>query len=90
MDRQELHNHLQQLHNELQNVASLADEDKELLQKIESDIQSLLNAKDADLSPRYSRVNEGLRAGIERFEANHPDLTMTMGQIAEILAKMGI
>ncbi|MEW6129305.1 MAG: DUF4404 family protein [Acidobacteriota bacterium] len=90
MDRQELHNHLQQLHNELQNVANLSDEDKELLQKIEDDIQTLLNAKEVDLSSRYTGFNEGLREGIERFEANHPDLTMTMGQIAEILAKMGI
>jgi len=36
------------------------------------------------------RLGEGLKEGIELFEASHPQATMLMGQVIDALAKMGI
>lgn len=65
-------------------------ESRALLHKIEDDIQALLIAKDDDHPHPYKGFGEGLREGIERLEASHPDLALTMGQLADMLAKMGI
>jgi hypothetical protein len=90
MEQQQLHERLKQLHAELQQVGAVDEESRALLQKIEDDIQAVLTLKAGEHPHRYRRFGEGLRAGIERFEASHPDLALTMGQLADMLAKMGI
>jgi septal ring factor EnvC (AmiA/AmiB activator) len=88
--QQQLHERLKQLHAELQQVESVDDESRALLQKLEGDISDLLQTNESESSPQYKGFGEGLRAGIERFEASHPDLALTMGQLADMLAKIGI
>ena len=90
MNRQDLDEKLQQLHSELQQVESVDDAERELLQQLMVDIQELLEDKEGDPGERYKRVGEGLRESIERLEARHPTATMLMGQTIDMLAKMGI
>ena len=61
-----------------------------ILQKLEAEIRDLLSSRESEASQKYSRFGEGLRDAIERFEAHHPDLAMVMGQLAEMLARIGI
>jgi hypothetical protein len=90
MEQQQLHERLKQLHTELQQIDSVDDDSRAMLQNIEDDIQTLLNAKESDRRRQYKGFGERLRDGIERFEASHPDLALTMGQLADMLAKIGI
>jgi hypothetical protein len=90
MKNQELYDTLEQLHTELQKIRSVDDKDKELLKQLDEDIRSLLAAERSARRRPSRQFGETLRQGIERFEVSHPDLTLTMGQLAEILARMGI
>ncbi|MEK6409894.1 MAG: DUF4404 family protein [Acidobacteriota bacterium] len=90
MDKQQLHNRLEQLHGELQQIESVDENERETLQKVMSDIKKLLEGPEADERDVHDRLGEGLREGIERLEASHPRATMLMGQVIDALAKIGI
>jgi NAD-dependent SIR2 family protein deacetylase len=90
MNKQELHNRLEQLHGELQRISSVDDVEQQLLQSLMSDIKKLLESGESEHIPDSDRLGDGLRQGIELFEASHPQATLLMGQAIEALAKMGI
>jgi hypothetical protein len=89
MDKQQLHTRLEQLHAELQQIESVDDRERQLLQTLMSDIKKVTK-READDEPLPERLGEGLKEGIELFEASHPQATMVMGQVIDALAKMGI
>lgn len=86
----EIHNRLEQLHGELQQIESVDAGAQQLLQKLMSDIKKLIEAGESDQRHVSGRLGEGLKEGIELLEASHPQATMLMGQIFDALAKMGI
>jgi len=55
-----------------------------------SDIEKLINDGERDQEEVSDRLGEGLRDGIELFEASHPQATMLMAQMIDALQKMGI
>jgi hypothetical protein len=87
---QQLQERLKQLHTELQQVESVDDESRAILEKLGGDIRELIGSPEDERASRYKGFGEGLRESIERFEASHPDLALTMGQLADMLAKIGI
>lgn len=89
MDKQQLHTRLEQLHSELQQIESVDESEQQLLQTLISDIKKLTEAGEGD-DTLPARLGEGLKEGIELFEASHPQATMLMGQVIDALAKMGI
>ena len=89
MDKERLQTTLEQLHDELQQIESVDENERQILQKLMSDINKLVEAGDSD-QQHVARLDEGLREGIERFEASHPRATMLMGQVVDALAKIGI
>lgn len=90
MDKQQLHNRLEELHNELKQIESVDEDERQLLQKLMDDITKLREAQESDQHHVYDPLGEGLREGIERLEASHPRATMLMGQVIDALAKIGI
>jgi hypothetical protein len=90
MNKQELDNALEQLHFELRQIKSVDERERVLLEKLTLDIQRLSRLSAADRQREYDRLGEGLKEGIELFEASHPRATMLMGQLVDALAKMGI
>ena len=54
------------------------------------DIERLVERDEPDQDSSYDRVTEGLKQGIKRFEASHPQATMLMGQLVDALANIGI
>ena len=92
MDKQQLHGTLERLHAELQQIDSIDEDERQILQKLMSDIKKLIETEDQqrDQHHVYERLGDGLREGIEKLEASHPQATMLMGQVADALAKMGI
>ena len=87
---QQLQERLKQLHADLRQVESVDDESRAILEKLEGDIRQLIGSGADEQPNRYKSFGEGLRESIERFEASHPDLALTMGQLADMLAKIGI
>ena len=90
MDKQQLHNRLEQLHVELQQIESVDENERQILQKLKTDIEKLVEAGESQHHHVYSRLREALTEALEQFEASHPRATMLMGQAIDALAKIGI
>jgi uncharacterized protein DUF4404 len=90
MDKQRLHDTLEQLHGELEQIESVDENERQVLRELMSDINRLLLPGARAEQQTYGRLGERLREGIEAFEASHPQATMLMGQVMDALAKMGI
>ncbi len=89
MDKQQLHQTLEQLHADLQHAQSIDDSERELLQSLAKDIQELLNRSEA--SPQhYHSLGERLSAALLRFELSHPALTASIAQAIDGLNRIGI
>jgi hypothetical protein len=90
MNSKDLHTKLEQLRGELHEIDSLEEGKQQLLQKLISDIERLIETRESDPPPVTEPLGESLKEGIELFEASHPRATMLMGEVIEALAKMGI
>jgi len=89
VDKQ-LHNRLEELHGELQQIKYVDQGEQQLLQDLMSDIKKLISAGESNRGYASEQLGERLREGIELLEASHPRATMLMGQVIDALAKMGI
>ena len=90
MTKEELHHQLERLHEELQQIDSVDERGRQLLQTIINDIQKLIASGERSQKDVSDRLGEGLKDGIELFEASHPQATMLMAQVIDALQKMGI
>jgi hypothetical protein len=89
---QSIHSLASKLDRELQGGRSLDPSDRELLEQLRRDIQSILDGPDSSVA--LKRLDEGfldrLREATNRFETSHPALTATMAQVTSTLSNMGI
>ncbi|HSB10623.1 MAG TPA: DUF4404 family protein [Blastocatellia bacterium] len=90
MDKEQLHKTLEQLHSELQKVESVDQDELRVLRQLSEDIRGLLEHGGEPQQLGYRNLGERLREGIDSLEASHPNVTLLMGQVADVLAKMGI
>ena len=90
MDTKHLHARLQQLHEELQHIGSVDGDEKRALQQLVTDIHEILEKAQERPTEEYSQLSERLKDNLARLEASHPTVTLLMGQVIDILAKMGI
>jgi tRNA C32,U32 (ribose-2'-O)-methylase TrmJ len=90
MVKEQLHEKLKELHAQLQQLESVDEPDRSLLQELSADIQELLEQQGHHETHQYRRLGDRLRETIEKLEASHPSLAMLMGQMADALSKMGI
>lgn len=89
MDRQELHGKLKGLHIELQRVKSLDDSERETLESLARDIQEILEKAPED-THNYQGLGDRLKEAVAQLEASHPRATMTMREVIDQIAFMGI
>lgn len=83
MDQDRLHALLAELDRELKSTRTLDSQSRQLLERVLADIPSETSAGDGTLESR-------LRQLMLRFEAEHPRLSGTVGQVADALGKLGI
>ena len=88
--KHDLDEHLQQLHRELQQVEFPDATERQLLQQLQTDIQTILAHQESHGLPPYIQLSERLQEGIAQWETSHPRLTFAMGQISDMLARLGI
>jgi hypothetical protein len=89
MDRQELHGKLKDLHTQLKRVESPDDSERETLESLARDIQEILE-KGHDETHSYGGLGARLKDAVAQLEASHPQATMSMREVIDQIAFMGI
>ena len=90
MQKQNVSKLLGQLHNELEDIRSVDDKDRKLLNILKNDIQHILDQTEINRSTHHSSLIKQLTEAIHCFEKAHPTLTLTMKQVIDTLSNMGI
>jgi cytochrome c556 len=90
MDKQELHTQLTHLHQELSTVENVDESTKAMLATVMQDIATLLTGEKPNDSESPAATSDSLREMVSEFEAEHPKLAQTLGQLADGLANLGI
>ena len=88
MPERELQSQLLELRNQLAQDTPLTDEERASLQALAQDIELRLAARG---ETEYSdSLVDGVTLAVERFEVSHPNMAMTLRNIMQSLANMGI
>ena len=90
MDKQNLHDRIEQLHRELQEIESIDQSERQTLDQLIADIRKLQEQSEGHTPLEYSRLRDRLKESVARLEASHPTVTLVMGRVIDQLAKMGI
>ena len=90
MNKKQLDERLKELHNELKRIKSVDEKELQILEQLNADIQDILEQQESDQSHSYDQLDERLKSAMEQFAASHPQITSLMGQIADMLARIGI
>ena len=88
MNDKDLQQKLSELHAAIDSVQDVDEEARQLLTHVQQDIQRLLE-RSSDAEAHDSLV-ERLGESIKQFEITHPELTWSMGQLIDLLARLGI
>ena len=89
MDGRELQAKLKDLHDELQQVKTLDDSERQTLESLARDIQEILE-KEHDEPQTYGGLGDRLKDAVAQLEASHPRATLSMREVIEQIAYMGI
>lgn len=89
MDKQQLHEQLEQLHAALHQADFSDNNERDMLQKVGSDIQDIL-ARQGDQTEHYQGLGKRLKDAVAQLEASHPEATLLMRQVIDQLSYMGI
>jgi uncharacterized protein DUF4404 len=91
MDRNlQLREQLERLDAELKSIESVDDASREVLQRVQEDVQNLLLRSGTMAPPQEVSITARLRQGIQHFEVTHPNLVAMMEQVVNTLSEMGI
>jgi hypothetical protein len=90
MLKKELQESLAKLHGELSDQEQLDDSTRQLLKKFADDINRLLDDDDESAADEIDPPSEQVQDLVLKFEADHPQLTAALNQVASALANLGI
>ena len=85
----EMKNMLKQIHAGLSGIENLDPGLKDQLLVLDQDIRRLLE-KDRENNFAFAGLEDAARGLAVRFSNEHPNVSLLIGQLAEILGKMGI
>lgn len=86
MTDQKLRELLEQLHNELEHMESVDERGREMLNRINADIQKFLDPAQENPETLLDRLQDA----IDHFEVDHPAITAALSQILNSLSNAGI
>lgn len=87
MSSEQLRASLEALRQELEAPEALGAEDRTLLEQAANDIERVLDEEDATTP---DSVRDSFEQAAVSFEVEHPRMARVMGEIVDVLAKMGI
>jgi hypothetical protein len=85
MDKQHLHEMLEQLHTELEQTQTVDDAEREQLQTLMRDVRELLDRADDNQPVHYQSLGGRLSEAVRQLEVSHPNLTLTIGRVLDTL-----
>ena len=89
MNNEELRDQLEHLHAELQQASALDPQQRETLEMRANAIAQLL--KREEITPHHYRsLSERLSEDVAQLEASHPQVTLLMRRVIDLLAFLGI
>ncbi|OCX91426.1 MAG: chromosome partitioning protein ParA [Pseudomonas sp. CO183] len=88
MPEHDLQSQLEELRNQLAQDTPLTDEERASLHAIAQDIESRLATQGT--GEANDSLVDGVNLAVERFEVRHPNMAMTLRNIMQTLANMGI
>jgi hypothetical protein len=89
MEKQRLIETLEDLHAELSRADDADLETIALLEKLTADLQRLLEKRGAKSAAELEPATSGLKDLLLKYEADHPQLSVVLGRVADALAAMG-
>jgi hypothetical protein len=89
MYKEKLHEELERLHVDLQQIESPDNDDRAMLSSLAQDIRRILEDKGTDRE-QYQGLTGRLRDAITKLEAAHPRTTLLMRQVLDQIAYLGI
>ncbi len=90
MEKQRLLRTLEELHQELSQAEGVDAETLAELQQLTDDLQQKLRTKGQLSTREVEPASSGLNDLLLKFEADHPQLSVAVGRVADALAAMGI
>lgn len=90
MDKDRVLAALRTLQAELSDAEQLDDQSRAALQQVAGEIQQQLGGAHALTSDESETLAQRLQDAVLEFEAEHPQLTSTVNQVAAALANLGI
>jgi len=89
MSQDKLRADLEALHAELKQTATIDSDERQLLQTLADDIQTILS-RASEPPEQYSSLGNQLREAVAKLEARHPSVTLAMRQVIDSLSFLGI
>ncbi len=89
MEKQQLLKTLDQLHAELSQSDRVDAETLALLEKLTDDIHRALEERDIESTAALEPATSGLKDLLLKYEADHPQMSVAIGRVADALAAMG-
>lgn len=90
MEKQRLLQTLEVLRSEIAGSGSVDPETLASLESAMRELQQELDKRGAKASADIEPASSGLKDALLRFEAEHPQLSVAVGKVADALAAMGI
>jgi hypothetical protein len=90
MEKQQLLQTLEELRTELSQAEGVDPETLAALQQLADDLQRKARARGQLSTREVEPASSGLKDLVLKFEADHPQLAVAVGRVADALAAMGI
>ena len=90
MERSDLVKTLTQLHAELSQADRVDPQSLELLRTLIDDVGRLVDQNEEASAVDAAGITSGMNNLLLKFEAEHPQLAITLGKVADALASLGI
>jgi hypothetical protein len=90
MPERQLHDMLLQLDQELRYGSAIAEQDRELLERVKVDLETVLAARPQAEAAVDESLRERLGSAVRRFEADHPSLANLMNAALDALNRLGV
>jgi hypothetical protein len=89
MKREALNTHLQDLHDELKKATPETAEGRKKIEVLSSQIAAQLKRSDELQPAEHQTLLQLLRDAVEHFEESHPELTVRMSTLVNLLSSSG-
>jgi len=89
MDKKRLSDSLKELQDALKHTTTISDSDRQRLERLQANIAEKLKQEERAEDEDDTLV-EDLVDAIQEFEVSHPQLTMVLGHLMNILSQSGV